>query len=567
MRPMSADVTGGLAEGVMVTPAIRLVRELGRGGMGSVWIADHIRLRTQVVVKFIAHEHLSSKEALDRFEREASLAAQAKSPHVVQVFDHGVSDTIGLPYIAMEYLEGEDLAARLSRDRFIEAKTFSTWLSQACRGMAKAHAKGIVHRDIKPENIFLCDNDGDILVKVLDFGIAKADAASGFTSTKTGAFMGTAYYMSPEQTMGLKTLDHRSDLWALGVVSFYALTGMRPFDGDAIGALVVAITQAPIPKPSTYNPRLTPAIDAWMEKALARDPAARFSNAREMGDAFEQALQNAGGRAPSITTEHLAQSGDFAPNSLGYGPSGAGSGPVGAISNDGRNDGRNTDAGRASYVGAPQQSLQNPQGYAPYQGQGQGAPPFMQNGTPFPRTMTPIDRTVGLTDSTLRGSVRPTTDPHESAPSIPGEKGKSKLPLVAGGLVLAGLLAFGVSRVAGSKGAGEPSARIQATEPPPPSVVLPAQGQESALPPLAASAFEANKTAAQGANQKRLDDKTAAPPVSSKKDPKAEAQKPEPPKTEPPKPEPKPEPKPDPEQPKPAPKTEKRGSLKDMSLQ
>ena len=150
--------------------------------MGSVWIAEHLTLHTQVVVKFMAAEYALSREALLRFEREATLAAQAKSPHVVQVFDHGVSQ-FGLPYIAMELLEGEDLARRIAKQGPVPPALFANWLSQACRGVSRAHGKNIVHRDIKPENIFLCDNDGEVLVKVLDFGIAKADASAGFAGT------------------------------------------------------------------------------------------------------------------------------------------------------------------------------------------------------------------------------------------------------------------------------------------------------------------------------------------------------------------------------------------------
>src|SRR5689334_9146468 len=121
----------------MVTPSIRLVQLLGRGGMGSVWIAEHLRLQTRVVVKFMAPEYTENREAMQRFEREATLAAQAKSPHVVQVFDHGVSE-LGLPYIAMELLDGEDLAARIKRDRVIPPPLYADWLTQICRGLGRA---------------------------------------------------------------------------------------------------------------------------------------------------------------------------------------------------------------------------------------------------------------------------------------------------------------------------------------------------------------------------------------------------------------------------------------------
>jgi serine/threonine-protein kinase len=165
------SATNDLAPGFMVTASIRLSRLLGEGGMGSIWVADHLGLHMQVVVKFISTEYCHHPEIVARFEREAAIAAQAKSPHVVQVLDHGKTTNDQL-YIAMELLEGEDLGARLARDITVEPELFADWLSQAAKGLSRAHAKGIVHRDIKPENIFLCDVDGEIVVKLLDFGIA-----------------------------------------------------------------------------------------------------------------------------------------------------------------------------------------------------------------------------------------------------------------------------------------------------------------------------------------------------------------------------------------------------------
>jgi hypothetical protein len=229
--------------------------------MGSVWVAEHLRLRTEVVVKFMAPEYAQNEDARRRFEREATFAAQAKSPNVVQVFDHGITES-GLPYIVMEMLSGEDLGQCIEREGRIEPHVFAVWLRQACAGLGRAHQKGIVHRDIKPENVFLCDEDGEVLVKLLDFGIAKSDVQSvDFSGTRTGAVMGTAYYMSPEQTLGSKNL----------------------------GALVLAITQGPVIPPSSRNPRLDPRIDAFMARALARPLSERFQSAREMSDAFLEA--------------------------------------------------------------------------------------------------------------------------------------------------------------------------------------------------------------------------------------------------------------------------------------
>jgi len=278
--------------GTFVTPSVRLMRPLGAGGMGAVWVADHVTLRTQVVVKFMSHELSKDPASIARFSREAASASNVKSPHVVQMLDHGVTDD-GVAYIVMELLEGSDLAHRLRESPVLSLDETGKILVQACKALGRAHERGIVHRDIKPDNIFLCNvGDADVFVKLLDFGIAKANDGQGMTQTKTGAVMGTPYYMSPEQAIGLKTIDHRTDLWSLGVVAFEALTGRRPFEADNIGALVVAIHSGPIPTPSHANPTLSPAIDAWFFRACSRDVTQRFSSAKEMSDAFESAVRN-----------------------------------------------------------------------------------------------------------------------------------------------------------------------------------------------------------------------------------------------------------------------------------
>jgi serine/threonine-protein kinase len=258
--------------------------------MGSVWLADHLALKTRVVVKFMNATHLADPVSRERFSREAIAASQVKSPHVVQTFDHGVTAD-AIPFIVMELLEGEDLAHRIRGGPLAIPATASI-LTQACRALARAHEIGIVHRDIKPDNIFLCDVGGDEpFVKLLDFGIAKSAQASPTSHTNTGAMMGTPYYMSPEQFAETKSVDSRSDLWALGVVVFECLTGVRPFDSDTIGGLAIAVHSGPIPAPSQVRHALSPSIDAWFLKACARDPAARFQNAKALAEAFVQATQ------------------------------------------------------------------------------------------------------------------------------------------------------------------------------------------------------------------------------------------------------------------------------------
>jgi eukaryotic-like serine/threonine-protein kinase len=274
------------APGMAVTPTLRLVRQIGAGGMGAVWVADHLALRTQVVVKFMHANRLTDPEAMMRFTREATAAVSVKSPHVVQVLDHGVLPN-GAPYIVMELLEGSDLAAHLARLGALPLATVSDIVTQCCKALSRAHEKGIVHRDIKPQNIFLSSDGDGLFVKVLDFGIAKSplEKQAIHEATRTGAMMGTPYYMSPEQLIDAKNIDHRSDLWSMGVLAFECLTGFRPFEGETFGALAVKICHDPLPLPSQRNPALAP-VDAWFLRACSRMVATRFSNAKELADAL-----------------------------------------------------------------------------------------------------------------------------------------------------------------------------------------------------------------------------------------------------------------------------------------
>ncbi|HEX4447559.1 MAG TPA: serine/threonine-protein kinase [Polyangiaceae bacterium] len=274
-----------LAANVVIAERFRLNRQLGQGGMGSVWHATHLALDIPCAVKFIEGEIAQLPEAQARFEREAKAAAQLRSPHVVQILDHGV--WLGTPYIAMELLDGEDLGKRLTRIGRMSPNETLRVVGQVTRALTKAHSVGIVHRDLKPDNIFLVPDDDREIAKVLDFGIAKA-TGSGIdgSNTKTGAMLGTPYYMSPEQAQGIKAVDARSDLWSLAVIVFQALTGKLPFESEALGDLLVRIIVAPVPMPSQYVQDLPPGFDRWWEKASQRDPAHRFQSARELGDAL-----------------------------------------------------------------------------------------------------------------------------------------------------------------------------------------------------------------------------------------------------------------------------------------
>lgn len=256
-----------------------------------MWRADHVSLKSPVAVKLIDPAIARNPEARGRFMREAQAAAALRSPYVVQVFDHGVDGEI--PYIAMELLEGESLAQRLSRAGRLSPIETLRVMSQVARALQKAHDAGVVHRDLKPDNVFLARDDGEEVTKLLDFGIAKVTAGSGAAdpgaNTRTGALLGTPYYMSPEQTEGTKAVDHRADLWALAVIGFECITGRRPFSGDALGDLVLQICVRPIPVPSKVA-TVPAGFDAWFAKGASRDASGRFSSAKQMVEALAEAL-------------------------------------------------------------------------------------------------------------------------------------------------------------------------------------------------------------------------------------------------------------------------------------
>jgi serine/threonine-protein kinase len=278
-----------LSAGTMVTPSLKLERLIGEGAMGSVWVADHLGLECKVAVKFITPVRLRDKPALAvRFEREAKAAARIKSPHVVQVHDHGLMSD-NTPFIVMELLEGETLGARLKRGPLPLAEV-GTVVSHVGKALAKAHELGIVHRDIKPENIFLLASDDDLHVKVLDFGIAKQVEEPGQTMTQTGAILGTPMYMSPERIKSARDADYPADLWALAVVAYECVTGRTPFMGETVGALFFAICGDPLTPPSELRDGVPKALDDWFGRALRHEPDRRFGSARELAAAFRAAL-------------------------------------------------------------------------------------------------------------------------------------------------------------------------------------------------------------------------------------------------------------------------------------
>jgi len=278
----------------------RLLSQIGRGGMGAVWKAEHLDLRAPVAIKLMDPALAAGLEAAGRFLREAQSAAVLRSPHVVQILDYGVDAETQIPFIAMELMEGESLAARLERVQRLSPVAAARIVTHVARALTRAHEAGIIHRDLKPGNIFLVRNEDDEIAKVLDFGIAKSTAAmlTGHPATQSGSVLGTPYYMSPEQISGSRELDFQTDLWAVAVIAYECLSGRRPFESSTLGALAIDICTRRPPLASSFAavPR---DFDTWFDRATEREPSRRFGSARELADEFRRVCDTVVGRAGS----------------------------------------------------------------------------------------------------------------------------------------------------------------------------------------------------------------------------------------------------------------------------
>ncbi|MBI5488851.1 MAG: protein kinase [Deltaproteobacteria bacterium] len=270
------DRSGTILEG-----KYRLTRRLGEGGMGVVYEADHVQLQRRCAVKFVHEEIARNVEVCQRFLREARAAAAIGHPGIVQVFDVGVLPD-GSHYLIMEFLEGESLAARLGRERPLPVATAVEVVSQSLAALGAAHREKIVHRDLKPDNLFLAGPTANPTVKILDFGICKLETGEATRMTRSGAVIGTPFYMAPEQAGALADVDHRLDIYAMGVILYECLTGRLPFDGDNFTQIVIKILTERCPLPRALNPSIPPALEAVVVTAMERDRQQRYSTAEDM---------------------------------------------------------------------------------------------------------------------------------------------------------------------------------------------------------------------------------------------------------------------------------------------
>lgn len=332
----------GLSIGDVIDGKYRIVRLLGEGGMGAVYEGENIRIHRSVAIKVLHAGVADNKEAVQRFEREAQAAGRIGSEHIVEVLDLGNLPD-GDRFMVMEYLQGDSLSSRIqSRGRLSPQETYRI-VRQILEGLKAAHGAGIIHRDLKPDNAFLLKSRGGQpdFVKLLDFGISKFSTLSGeagFSMTRTGAVMGTPYYMSPEQAKGGKDLDLRSDLYAVGVIVYEAITGRVPFNADTFNELLFKIVlEAPEPI-ERIVPDCDPAFVQIVQKAMARDPAQRYQSAAEFQQVLDQWAQGAGAAAmPMVAAAPAAMAQAPAAAASAVVPQGAGpaaqTGTAGAWSN------------------------------------------------------------------------------------------------------------------------------------------------------------------------------------------------------------------------------------------
>ena len=276
--------------GAVLGGRYRIIDRIGRGGMGVVYLAEHVILGKRVAVKVVSDHLTTDGELTHKFIAEARAVSRIRHENIVDVTDFGETPG-GRPFLAMEYLEGHDLAQVIARDGPLPFDRVQRIAEQLCWALSAAHAAGIVHRDVKPPNIFLTDREHTSdFVKVLDFGLSAMNELGSTPANRTGALVGTPDYMAPEQARGEARIDHRVDIYAVGCVLYEALTGTPPFRAHTfMGVLVQHLFEAPQP-PRLRAPaaEISPEVEAVVLRALAKDPRDRFQSARELAASFSE---------------------------------------------------------------------------------------------------------------------------------------------------------------------------------------------------------------------------------------------------------------------------------------
>lgn len=321
---MHSQPSGDPLLGTTVAGRYKVIKLLGEGGMGQVYLAEHSAIEKRIALKVLRAEYAHKGEIVTRFQQEAISASRIKHPNVLDVFDFGQLEN-GCFYLAMEFLEGNDLADELQRSRVLTPPRALPIAMQICRALAAAHAKGVVHRDMKPENVFLQrTGDGEEIVKIVDFGIAQLkpsneEAAAVSTHrrlTRTGMIFGTPEYMAPEQASG-KHADLRCDIYAVGIILFELFTGAVPFTGETfLGVLTKHLNELPPSMRSVYpDLQLSNELEGVVQRALAKDPLQRYQTMNELAQALASTPegQYAGVRGPYSQVGAADARGSYAP--------------------------------------------------------------------------------------------------------------------------------------------------------------------------------------------------------------------------------------------------------------
>ncbi len=292
---MQSPPAGDPLVGTTVAGRYKVIKLLGEGGMGQVYLAEHSAIEKRIALKVLRAEYAHKGDIVTRFQQEAISASRIKHPNVLDVFDFGQLEN-GCFYLAMEFLEGNDLADELQRSRVLTAPRALPIAMQICRALSAAHAKGVVHRDMKPENVFLQRTaDGEEIVKIVDFGIAQLKPSNEEAAveskhrrlTRTGMIFGTPEYMAPEQASG-KHADLRCDVYAVGIILYELFTGAVPFTGETfLGVLTKHLNEMPPAMRAVYaDLQISPELEGVVQRALAKDPNYRYQSMNELAGAL-----------------------------------------------------------------------------------------------------------------------------------------------------------------------------------------------------------------------------------------------------------------------------------------